>query len=228
MVLWVRASRQRRRAPARRASGDVDALARTRHHAGAHGLDNVFNRGRIGLAMIILENFSKGKAYALPAMAIGMGIYLPPDVSVTIAFGSVTAFLCGRWRSKRNHGTDAQGQTLIACGFIVGESLTGIILAIANVSAPSILQHMPMPDPWVRQWLGLTAFLAAAFWMASLKSGADKMPYPSRASEVKHASSSNFSVFPPPHWLLRIIGDLSRFRPTRADGFRRLHHLRAF
>lgn len=50
----------------------------------------------IGLAMILLENFSKGKAYALPALAIGMGIYLPPDVSVTIAFGSVIAFLCGK------------------------------------------------------------------------------------------------------------------------------------
>ncbi|UYH51658.1 oligopeptide transporter, OPT family [Candidatus Kirkpatrickella diaphorinae] len=130
----------------------------------------------IGLAMILLENFSKGKAYALPALAIGMGIYLPPDVSVTIAFGSLVAFLCVKWRSRRNQGTDAQGQTLIACGFIVGESLTGIILAITNVSAPSLLQHMPVPGPWVRQWLGGLAFLAAAFWMASLKSGADKMP----------------------------------------------------
>jgi len=137
----------------------------------------------IGLTMILLENVFKGKAYALPALAIGMGIYLPPDVSVTIAFGSLIAFLCSKWRSRRNHGSDAQGQTLIACGFIVGESLTGIILAIANVSAPALLQHIPTPDPWARQWLGVGAFLAAAFWMASLKSGADDTSQPSRASQ---------------------------------------------
>lgn len=137
----------------------------------------------IGLTMILLENVCKGKGFSLPALAIGMGIYLPPDVSVTIGFGGLIAFLCGKWRSKRKYGADAQSQTLVACGFIVGESLTGIILAIANVSAPSLLRHMPMPDPWVRQWLGVAAFLAAAFWMASLKSGAGDLFKPSRASQ---------------------------------------------
>lgn len=136
----------------------------------------------IGLATIVQEKIFQGKAFSFPSLAIGMGIYLPADVSVTIAFGSLIASFCGRRRLAKNRSAENQNQTLIACGFIVGESLAGIALAAANISVPSLFQNVSMPDPWVRHGLGLTAFIAATIWIASVKPSDDETASVTRSS----------------------------------------------
>ncbi|QRN40775.1 MAG: oligopeptide transporter, OPT family [Neisseriaceae bacterium] len=89
----------------------------------------------VGLGVIILDKLlrtiSNGK-YSFPPLAFGMGIYLPPSVNVPIFFGAFLAWLVRRkiTDGKKYEIVNKKG-TLFASGLIVGESLMGIVVALA-------------------------------------------------------------------------------------------------
>lgn len=86
----------------------------------------------------ILKKSSNGK-YALPVLAVGMGIYLPPVVNAPLFVGALLAWFINRHIENyaRQSGKDAEAMkkkadrygTLFAAGLIVGESLIGVLLA---------------------------------------------------------------------------------------------------
>lgn len=98
----------------------------------------------IGLSLIlicfdlILKKVSKNR-FALPALAVGMGIYLPPSVNIPIVIGAILAWLINRHLNSfaKNNGKNSteikakaeRNGTLFAAGLIVGESLIGVVLA---------------------------------------------------------------------------------------------------
>ena len=90
--------------------------------------------------LIFAKNNSK---FRLPALAVGLGIYLPPSVTTPIFVGTLLSWIIKRYtyaNAKKNN-TDPEIQfkkvdskaALIASGLIVGESLIGVILAVVIV-----------------------------------------------------------------------------------------------
>jgi putative OPT family oligopeptide transporter len=125
----------------------------------------------LSVAMIIFDTILKriGSAYRLPVLAVGIGLYLPPTVGVTLGIGAVL----GWWVESGLRGRPDAEQAgrrgvLIASGFIVGESLVGVAMAAVigatGNQAPLALAgagFAPTAD-----WITLAAFAAVAVWMA--------------------------------------------------------------
>ncbi|WP_392562833.1 oligopeptide transporter, OPT family [Orbus sturtevantii] len=105
----------------------------------------------IGLALgaiIIIIDLVLGKngcKFRLPALAVGMGIYLPPIITTPIFIGSLISwFIRRRVNKSKAHSQDKENYrrvdrkaALIASGLIVGESLVGVIMAVIIVISVS-------------------------------------------------------------------------------------------
>ena len=128
----------------------------------------------IGVALIIVDFIlkkSSGNRLALPVLAVGMGIYLPPSINMPIVVG---AFLAAWLKSRiRTRSGDAESSlkradrtgTLFAAGLIVGESLIGVAMAfVIAVSVTNGGSDAPLAlglKNWdtAASWLGLAGFL---------------------------------------------------------------------
>ena len=106
-----------------------------------------------------------------PALTVGIGIYLPLNVVVTIAIGGVIAWLSERSFRKRFEGEGAEPAyeavrrrgILLASGFLVGESFVGVLLAAADtVTGRSASLTIAGPElSTVTEAAGLAVFLIA-------------------------------------------------------------------
>ena len=126
----------------------------------------------IGVAVIIidavLKNATAGRM-ALPALAIGMGIYLPPSVNMPLIVGTILSWWIHRHMKKtRGEAGVAQAErrgTLFAAGLIVGESLVGVAMAmiiVASVTSGHSDAPLALPlENWetTAQFLGLAGFI---------------------------------------------------------------------
>ena len=98
----------------------------------------------LGVALVAVESWLRRKrGFSLPALTVGIGIYLPYEVSLTIAIGGVIGWFAERAVAKHapNRNKEAKAEVearvrrrgvLIASGFLVGESMTGVLLAAAD------------------------------------------------------------------------------------------------
>ena len=90
--------------------------------------------------LILAKRHSK---FRLPALAVGLGIYLPPSVTTPIFVGTLLSWIIKHYTyaNAKRHNLDPKVQfkkvdrkaALIASGLIVGESLIGVILAVVIV-----------------------------------------------------------------------------------------------
>ena len=132
----------------------------------------------IGVALIVVDVLLRkgsGGRKALPVLAVGMGIYLPPSINMPIIVGAfLAAFLRGRIRSR--YGADSEKRvaaadrigTLFAAGLIVGESLIGVILAfIIVVSVTNGGSDAPLAIP-LENWSTIAAWLGLAFFIGGM------------------------------------------------------------
>ena len=96
----------------------------------------------LGVVLIIIDSVlkkSSANRFALPALAVGMGIYLPPTINAPIIIGAILSWLINRHIENYaiRNGKDKEELkkkaerygTLFAAGLIVGESLIGVLLA---------------------------------------------------------------------------------------------------
>ncbi len=108
---------------------------------------------------------------SLPVLGTGIGIYLPPSVSVTLVVGAAVALAAGRsWRRGGAAAREAAAShaTLVASGLIVGESLVGVVIA-AVIGGTGRQDAMALVGPGFASAatvLGLVVFVALAltFW----------------------------------------------------------------
>ncbi|UVE18002.1 oligopeptide transporter, OPT family [Pseudomonas sp. LS44] len=118
----------------------------------------------LGVALILVDLLLRrtGKA-SLPVLAVGLGIYLPPTIGMTLVVGALLAWLLEQAQARRG-GSDGDSMqrrgVLLASGLIVGESLMGILLAAligaSGTSAPLALVGAGFAE--TAQWLGLLVF----------------------------------------------------------------------
>lgn len=90
--------------------------------------------GLIGIVVIVVdETLKRGTAgrLKLPPLAVGMGMYLMPTTTLTIALGAVLGTLYDRWAERSGGDVDGKKRmgVLMSTGLIVGESLFGVIYA---------------------------------------------------------------------------------------------------
>lgn len=97
----------------------------------------------IGIGFIIFDfllKYFSNKTLTLPVLAVGMGIYLPPTVTMPLFIGAVLFWIIQRLtknkESKYQKDVEQKG-TLFAAGLIVGESLMGVLLAMIIVFSVS-------------------------------------------------------------------------------------------
>lgn len=88
----------------------------------------------IGIVVIVVdETLKRGTAgrLKLPPLAVGMGMYLMPTTTLTIALGAVLGTLYDRWAERSGGDVDGKKRmgVLMSTGLIVGESLFGVIYA---------------------------------------------------------------------------------------------------
>ncbi|WP_212373697.1 OPT family oligopeptide transporter [Acetobacter persici] len=139
----------------------------------------------LGAVLIGLDLLLRRRQLSLPPLGVAVGIYLPASVSVTLAVGAVLGWVLNSALKKRRapatptedarhhpDGTapehDASIGTMLASGFIVGESLIGVALAVLSGAlgkdnALSLAAFLPAGTPAI---LGLAAFCAVCFWFS--------------------------------------------------------------
>ena len=122
----------------------------------------------VGIAVILIDMLLRGSGKgALPPLAVGLGIYLPPTIGLTLTIGAVLGWcihkaIKTRAKSVNNDWTKAAEERglLLASGLIVGESLMGLLIAaligFSGKDAPLALvgEHF-VPA----MWLGLLYFV---------------------------------------------------------------------
>ncbi len=83
----------------------------------------------LGVVLILVDVAlrRRTRALRLPVLATGIGLYLPGTVSGTLVIGAALSWLTAR--TTRSDAGAARHGMLLASGFIVGESLVGVLLA---------------------------------------------------------------------------------------------------
>ncbi len=82
-----------------------------------------------GVVLIVVDLIlrRRTRSFRLPVLATGIGLYLPATVSGTLVIGAVLSWITAR--VVRSSPAAERHGLLVASGFIVGESLIGVVLA---------------------------------------------------------------------------------------------------
>ena len=122
----------------------------------------------LGAVLVVVEARLRRRGLTFPALTVGIGMYLPLSVEMTIALGGVLGFLAERALRRRTPEAERGGAVeaarrrgvLLASGFLVGESCVGVLLAGADwLSGRSGVLALGLEGP-AATWLGLAVFLA--------------------------------------------------------------------
>ncbi len=131
----------------------------------------------LGAVLVGVDGRLRRGGRSLPVLAVGIGLYLPPTVSVTLGIGAILSWAIGRALSRReaagqggalaqapadpmSDGTRRRG-VMLASGFIVGESLMGVAIAavIGGTGSENALAMVGPGFADAATWLGAAAFV---------------------------------------------------------------------
>jgi putative OPT family oligopeptide transporter len=131
----------------------------------------------LGAVLIGVDALLRRTGRHLPVLAVGIGLYLPPTVSVTLVVGALLSWWIDRVLRRRDGNllnpdgepmldTTRRRGVMLASGLIVGESLVGVAMAAViggtgNENALAVVGDTFAP---VATWLGFAAFLLVAAW----------------------------------------------------------------
>lgn len=105
----------------------------------------------IGAVVVLLDETLKlTRRGSLPPLAVGMGMYLPMDVTLMVVIGAVLGHLYNHWGARqRDPGFAERMGVLMATGLIVGDSLFNVAYAaiVARTSNPDALAVIAQ-NPW--------------------------------------------------------------------------------
>ncbi len=132
----------------------------------------------LGAILVGADGLLQRRGRSLPVLAVGIGLYLPPTVSVTLVVGAILSWAINRALSHREasgRGGSALAQVpadpmldtvrrrgvMLASGFIVGESLMGVAIAavIGGTGSENALALVGPGFAGAATWLGAGAFV---------------------------------------------------------------------
>lgn len=123
----------------------------------------------IALVILMLDKIlAKYHKPRLPVLAVGIGIYLPMDVSMSLVLGGLLSYIVDKKLSKQYRDDKPQYQQrhraglMLACGLVAGAAIMGVLLAIPFVIAGSsnVLKLMPTQ---FESWSGILGLIAIVF-----------------------------------------------------------------
>lgn len=136
----------------------------------------IFTGIGLGIGLIVLDFIlrrTSQQKYSVQALAVGLGIYLPPTVSMPLFMGALIFWLIQKSIQKSSHNDPSrlklfeQKSTLIAAGLIVGESIIGVVLAIIIVLSTSLGgSDAPLAidiSELLSKWFGVIIFILGIF-----------------------------------------------------------------
>src|SRR3990167_6174668 len=133
----------------------------------------------IAVAVIVIDELLRVRGRRLPALAVGLGIYLPPSLILPTVTGGITRYFIHRKNKRAMTAAETddvqeseQCGMLTACGLVAGAALMGVFLAIPFVmmGGPDALSIMPSSLSSVAHALGLLSFLGLIYWMYHIRS----------------------------------------------------------
>jgi putative OPT family oligopeptide transporter len=117
----------------------------------------------IGVALIALdEGLGIARKLRLPPLGVGIAIYLPPSTTVPLILGAVAGWFYDRYAERgREPARGKRLGVLLASGFIVGESLFGVLLAGIIVASREASPLALVGDAFAptANWIGAIAFV---------------------------------------------------------------------
>jgi putative OPT family oligopeptide transporter len=134
----------------------------------------------IGVAVILFDEIlGFFKTLRIPPLAVGIGMYLPMDTTQPVIFGAIVGWLYDRAVSKRENAEMAKRfGVLLACGFIVGESLLGILNAALIVATNNPAPIAVVGEDFIAtsRWVGAILFAVLLFLSYSWMSRQSRQP----------------------------------------------------
>lgn len=128
----------------------------------------------IAVLVIIVDEILRRHNRRLPALAVGLGIYLPPSIILPTVTGGFVKFLVNRSNRHAKSITEKeqaedkqQNGLLMACGLVAGAALMGVFLAVPAVitGSSNSMAIMPASLAALATFLGLISFVALAVWI---------------------------------------------------------------
>ncbi|MGI4977868.1 MAG: OPT family oligopeptide transporter, partial [Janthinobacterium lividum] len=122
----------------------------------------------LGAVLVAVDELLQRRFDAqLPVLTVGIGIYLPPTVGLTIAVGGILEWLTRRHLRAAPEATRESARrrgVLLASGFLVGESVAGMVLAAVEGAAGHSFPFAVVGPGFAgtAAWIGLAGFSAAA------------------------------------------------------------------
>jgi putative OPT family oligopeptide transporter len=119
----------------------------------------------IGAVVILVDEVLRLKTkFALPPLAVGMGMYLPMSLTIVIPLGALLGRFYDRWADRTGGDVEQKKRlgVLMATGLIVGESLFGVVFA-GIVAASGTDSPLAIVGAGFANWgeiLGVVLFVA--------------------------------------------------------------------
>jgi putative OPT family oligopeptide transporter len=119
----------------------------------------------IGAVVILVDEVLRRRTkFALPPLAVGMGMYLPMSLTLIIPIGALLGRYYDKWADRKGGDVEQKKRlgVLMATGLIVGESLFGVVYAGIVAGSGSDSPLALVGDGW-ESWgeiLGVILFVA--------------------------------------------------------------------
>ncbi|MBZ7955996.1 OPT family oligopeptide transporter [Campylobacter molothri] len=102
----------------------------------------------VGIIIVVIDKvLKKMSKMSLPPLAVGIGIYLPPDVNIPLIIGGILKYCMMKYLRRKYKNNSKKEEKIAACeqngilfasGLIVGESIFGVIIAAITVFSVSM------------------------------------------------------------------------------------------
>ena len=124
----------------------------------------------IGVLIVIVDEILRRRTrFALPPLAVGMGMYLPMSLILIIAVGAVVGYVYNRWAQRSGGDVERKKRLgiLLATGLIVGESLYGVVFAgfVAGTGNENPFAIFTGNDGTLASIIGVVGFAAVIMWL---------------------------------------------------------------
>lgn len=123
----------------------------------------------VGVAVVVADEIlTRVSRFRLPPLAVGMGMYLPMSLTLTIPLGAFLGHLYDRWAERSGGDVERKKRIaiLMATGLIVGESLYGVLFAGAVAASGDDDPFAIFPESGnLAQVIGVLLFGVVVWWL---------------------------------------------------------------
>ena len=124
---------------------------------------------------IILDELLKPHGKRCAVLAVGLGVYLPPEITTPIIIGSLINLVVrlgvnkvrGDKKALAKKEASQESGILLCCGLVAGAAIMGVVLAVPfmMMGSANALSIMPASLTGLANGLGLVTLLGLVYWI---------------------------------------------------------------